>query len=215
MFNETGIAAEFGPIQFNLANVTTNQRVDSVTINVPAAGKVVVEANGYAIVNHTSGTADNVGLHVFTDPTDAVYTNGCSRIYVASALPTASDYTYNFGCKNIFNVSSATSLKIYLIVCQYAGASISSTWVMRSSIFATYFPTTYGNTPVVLSNIPQQGVIEGSINDNSIIDIIYQTPEEFNASNKEIDNLENNKIQDQENGIPERPDTPQDQPDNR
>ncbi len=215
MFNEPGIAAEFGTLMWNLANVTSNQRVDSITINVPAAGKVIVEANGYVIVNHTTGTNDNVGLHVMTDPAGDVFQNGCSRVYVHAALPTASDYTYNFGCRNIFNVTSSTSLKIYLIVRQASGAAISSTWVMRSAIFATYYPTTYGNTPVVLSSMQQQGVVEGSAEDNSTINVIYQSPEEFNAVNKDNDKLEQDNKQDQVDGINEQPDKMQNQPDNR
>jgi hypothetical protein len=203
MLNEPGIAAEFGPSAFTFANNTNNQRVDSVTIYVPAAGKVIAEANGYVLVDHTNGTIDNIGLQVFTNPNDYVFTYGCSRIFVPSVLPTATDYNYNFGCKNIFDVNSATTLKIYLIVRQFNGASISGSNVMYSSIIATYYPTAYGNTPVVLSNIPQAGVEDGSRDSNPDINVIYKTAEESNA--KATDELintqkDNDQGQNQENG---------------
>jgi hypothetical protein len=183
ILDEPGVATEYGPNYFFLANNPNNQVVDSVIINVPAAGKVIVDASGYANVFHTNGTMDNIAFNVLTDPSASIFNYGVSSFVVPIAEPgTGVNYRFPFACKNIFNVASPTILKVYLIVRHSSGASINSTQIAYSVINATYYPTTYGNTPVALSdfNVTSNGTLTSD--QAQPIHVTYQTAEEFNSA---------------------------------
>ena len=183
MLDEPGVATEYGPNYFFLANNPNNQVVDSVIINVPAAGKVIVDASGYANVFHTDGTMDNIAFNVLTDPSASIFSYGVSSFVVPSAQPgTGVNYRCPFACKNIFNAASPTTLKVYLIVRHSSGASISSSQIAYSVINATYYPTAYGNTPVVLSDFNVTS--DGTLTSDQVqpTQVTYQTAEEFNSA---------------------------------
>ena len=179
ILDEPGIAVEALYGFFILSNTTANQLADSVTINVPDAGKVIVEVNGYAGVTHTNGSGDDIIFQVLANPTGNALIPGVSNFNVPSAAPSAT-YHFPVACRNIFNVTGATSLKLYLVVHQYSGASIGSSWIGYPMMQATFYPTAYGNTPVAdvspfsaNASSPSAGVAPAQVT--------YQTPEEFNA----------------------------------
>jgi hypothetical protein len=183
ILDEPGIAVKYGSYFFQLQNLTTNQIVDSITINVPAAGKVIVDAVGYALVDHVNGTTDNVGIHILADPNGDIFISGVSSFVIPAGLPAYTWYRYPFACKNIFNVSSAGSLKLYLVVKQPTGGNTGSSYVAASSIQATYYPTVYGNTPVAVSQLSKTA--DGSISLSGgaqTQQVTYQTAEEFNSA---------------------------------
>ncbi len=138
--NEPGIVWEYGPSFFSLENSQANQLVDSIIISPPAAGKVVVKANGYLNVYHVG--FDNIGLNVSTNPSLLIYGSGVSSFTIPDALPDG-DYRYPFTCMNVFDTDGSNDLKVYLIVSQPSGSYIASTDVAFSVIQATYYPTTY------------------------------------------------------------------------
>jgi hypothetical protein len=187
ILDEPGIATQFGPAFFFLTNTTANQVVDSVTINVPAAGKVIV-ATGYVNVFHSIGTVDNVAVNLLTDKAGSIWAHGVSSFTIPAEYPTPSfPYARNpFACKNIFNMASAGSITIYLIVSQVSGAAIGSSQLAFPVINATYYPTAYGNTPVALNSFSVTSDGTSTPAQAKQSQVTYQTAEEFNAYTKQI-----------------------------
>jgi hypothetical protein len=185
MFDEPGVAGKFSS-GASIPSLSTNYRIDSITINVPAAGKVIVDAHGWINVTHTNGTSDNVAVHVFTDPTDYVYTYGASSMTIPAECPTSSlGYRQTLSCKNIFDVSSATTLKVYLVGYRATGGS---TYVMDPFICATYYPTVYGSTPVSVTNTTNRD--DGNSTDMGSGNVTYQSADDFNAQKAEAFKVE-------------------------
>lgn len=159
--DEPGIAYKYGaansipkPGIFILSNSNTNQTVDNLTITTPGAGVVVIEATGYVLVQHTQGVADAIVLNVTTDPgEDPLTTYGASSFMVPINLEDSQslqkDYRYPFACRRIININSASSLTVYLVVRQLAGANIDKTEVAYPVLMATYYPTTYDSGTTV------------------------------------------------------------------
>jgi hypothetical protein len=161
ILDEPGIATRFGDNQgnafFSLQDRTDNQTVSTITINTPSAGKVVVEANGYVSLVHADTVEDDIRLNVLADSNDVVVSYGVSTFTVPGVLQ-AGSYRYPFTCRTIFDVPSATSFEVHLVIQQFWGGNIALTDVAYPVLHAEYSPTTYGPTPL----LPQQsnGAVE-------------------------------------------------------
>lgn len=140
--DEPGVAFDYGPDAFTLINSANNQTVISLSIDVPAAGFVVLEASGYLNVVHNNGSTDNIVINVLIDEAEWPFTSGASSFTIPSPLPGAT-YRYPFACRRIES-ASAGPLVAHLVVRQLAGANIASTEVNWSVLQATYYPTNYG-----------------------------------------------------------------------
>jgi hypothetical protein len=159
--DEPGFAMTYGPDLFPLVTVA-NEIVVSLTINTPAAGKVVVEASGYVNRVHNMGTEDNVALNILENPSsENVFTPGVSSFRIPEGLPSATGlthYRYPFTCRKNIDVASDTSLTVYLVALQ---DHITSTHIAYSVLQATYYPTAYGTTPA-LKNLRGSGDASGA-----------------------------------------------------
>jgi hypothetical protein len=155
ILDEPGIAYKYGPVFYVLENsFGTNQIIDSLTIVTPAGGIVAAEASGFVNVDHAAGTKDEIMLNVATDPAAAPETYGVSSFLLPSDLPPAV-YRQSYVCRRVFEVFTATTLTIYLIVKQTNGGNITNTEVGFSVLQANFYPTTY-NTGLLMQspNIP-------------------------------------------------------------
>jgi hypothetical protein len=186
MYDEPGIATEYGPGFFSLTNTTANQTVDSVIITVPGPGKVVVEATGYVNFTHTNGTTENIGVNVSTNPLEGVFTYGVSSFVIPAEAPTATGiYAHRqpFACRRLFNAPSAGSMKFYLFVQQFSGSNIGATDLAYSVLHATYYPTAYGSTPVAVASAVTS--VDGSSTTTKATGSwegsTYETAEEFQS----------------------------------
>jgi hypothetical protein len=194
MLDEPGVAAKYMNGFFFAANSTSNQTVDSVTITVPAAGKVIIQSSGYTNFSHTNGTADNISTNILTDPTANIYSPGVSSFVIPTTEPTSSGARQPFANVAIFNAASSGTYKYYLVWRQFSGASIASSTVGYTSIVATYYPTTYGATPINAPSIAGKG--DGSSSTmGSVNAVSYQTAEEYKAAktsdlNQKVQKLE-------------------------
>jgi len=83
-------------------------------------------------------------------------------------------------------MTSSGLLKIYLIVAQVMGANIGSSQLGFPFIQATYYPTTYGNTPAAVNsfNVTSDGTSTPVQTKQS--QVTYQTAEEFNSYKKQM-----------------------------
>lgn len=81
----------------------------SVTITAPFSGTIVVEANVWVKINHTTGTTDEVQLMIGTNSTDCAspaYNNADWQI--PSALPTTGQWSNTFTVRREFTVAAGT-----------------------------------------------------------------------------------------------------------
>ena len=178
ILDEPGVAAYYNPYFFFLSNTTANQTVDSVSISVPAAGKIVVQSSGYANFSHIIGTTENIGFNVLTNPTSDIFVSGVSSFKISSQAPTALDYREPFANLRIFDAPSAGTYKFYLVVGQFSGSDIGSTNVGYPALVATYYPTTYGSTPIETPGIASKQ--DGSpASATSARTISYQTAQDY------------------------------------
>jgi hypothetical protein len=111
-----------------------------VTVTVPAAGTIVVEALAYMVINHTSGTEDYVviGIADTTTSCDDAYSSG--RLDIPSGWPTDSDIRQTITTRRAYAVTAGT-YTYYLngyIPIGYA-ASTDEFWF--ASMDATFIPS--------------------------------------------------------------------------
>ena len=146
--DEPGIVVVYGPAYFSLTNTTDNQEVASITIDAPAAGRILVEASGYISIEHTYSpggldSTDNVGINIVTSVTNDIWVEyGIASCLVPHSCPT-DEFRFPFCCRNVFTIATAGSYTYYLVVQQSTGAHIDYTDVRRAVLTATYFSTVY------------------------------------------------------------------------
>jgi hypothetical protein len=151
IFDEPGIAYSEGPSFFDLINnASINQHVDSLVINTPSSGRIIVEATGYINVSHSQGTSDNIALNVPTNPEDQIFIHGGNSFFLPSVLPSAT-YRQSFSCQRLYQVDAPTTLTVYLVIRQFTGANIASTEVAYPVLRATYYATSYNNSNVKMN----------------------------------------------------------------
>lgn len=141
--DEPGISYKDSIQYFYLADVTSNQIVDSLTITTPGAGFVVVRATGISFISHSTSNYDYIYYNLLTNPDESIYATPFDYEYITTARPT-SQYEHTYNCVKIFKISSASTLTVYFVVEQPSGANISSTLIYFPVFVATYYPTNYG-----------------------------------------------------------------------
>lgn len=192
ILDEPGVAAtQF--TSFNFANNTDVQNIAQLTINIPAPGKIILQATGYIYVNSTTGTDRTIMINISSTPTGLPSTYGGARYTVPSGLPT-DIYRSPYTCSRIFNAPSAGPMTFYLNGQQ--SPVFTAAGVYYTVFTAIYYPTAYGNTPVTTSMTTQNSMLESEEN---IIheNVTYQTAEEFRAYKKQVLQSEIDKLKEQ------------------
>lgn len=134
--DEPGVAHNF---TFGSVSLTTTTiAVDSVTINIPTAGYVIVIAHGFFAINHTNGIKDFLRASISTTPNIIDYNNFALETYDAG-LATASSIYRSFSLTKVEAVSVG-SRKYYLNADAYTGSGL----INRRHLTAQFFPTAYG-----------------------------------------------------------------------
>ncbi len=185
ILDEPGIAVSYMNTFFFVSAIQKNILVDSVTITVPSSGKIVVQSTGY--VNdqgHVKGVSENVALNVSDNPADNPFQSGVSSFVVPDSLPTASNYRTPFSCMRVFDAPAAGTYKFYLFVYQAFGSIVNMN-VAYTSLFATYYPTIYGTTPVLVTpgSATSDGVSAAGAIPNSTQ---YQTVDQYNLDKTRV-----------------------------
>jgi hypothetical protein len=106
---ETPIAPTFVPL------TTTCATYQSVTLDVPSGGKVVVQVIAEVYVQHEAGLADDVTAHIAANNTECLPLGGgrTFRRFVAAAFPSyEGPETYSFS--RVFTVPTAGSYTFHL-----------------------------------------------------------------------------------------------------
>lgn len=128
-------------------NTCTNQSGGTITVNVPAAGKVVVNAQVMlGLKSHTAGTIDMAMVHVGATATDCTLENmlegynqmGYSIPKDEPSWTATVVRLIPISVSRTFTVSSAGSKTFYLNARRVAGTSDVSFW--ESSMQAVYYP---------------------------------------------------------------------------
>ena len=108
---------EVGPLPSGDVSVPstacTNIPSSSVTVDVPAAGQVEVEAFVAVRLSHTSGTIDLMNLQFAPANNDCSHLDGYGQVWVQSAQPTG-NYVFTVPVSRVFLVGSPGSYTFYL-----------------------------------------------------------------------------------------------------
>jgi hypothetical protein len=122
-----------------IALTTTVIAVDSVILNCPSAGYVIVNADGFFGINHTAGIKDFVRAFISTTPAVVDFNNFALTTYEA-ALPTSASSIYqSFSLTKVGAVAAGIN-KYYLNADVFTGNGS----INRRHLTAIFFPTAYG-----------------------------------------------------------------------
>ncbi len=119
---------------------TTCSSYLSVTLTVPRAGRVIIDADVWARLSHTSGTQDMGYLAISQGAT-----TGCTVfpwatvIHAPSAAPTAT-YDETVRVRNTFMVPSAGTYTYYLVGSMFVGQNTGDSFYY-ASIIAMHYPS--------------------------------------------------------------------------
>jgi hypothetical protein len=155
MSNEPGIASAF---TFGSTTLTgTTVAVDSVTINFPTAGYVVVTAQGDMTLNHTLNAGEQIGrAYISTTAGTIDFDN-----FVYFRMPTgAASGPYDVPWSiTMTQTVTAGSMKYYLNADTYVGGGFhpANATIWRHHLVAMFYPTAYGT---VANSVPTN--IQGS-----------------------------------------------------
>jgi len=158
ILDEPGVSATANAGFFQITAATTVYRIDSTVITVPAPGKVLVQATGYILYNHTNGVEENLATNLDTTTTSVsnFFTAGVSSFTCSSVLPSFTDGRGSFANVRLFDAPAAGTYTFYLVAEEYSG-NVSQTYVSFPYLSATYFPTAYGSTPVSITPSSSRG----------------------------------------------------------
>jgi hypothetical protein len=137
--NGPGIATGDSLVTSYTNLTSTNVDIDSVTIEAPTAGYVVVIASAYYCSNHANGQKDLGRFWITTVPTTTNY-NFMANITTAANAETDSDLPLPVSLHAVYSVDAGTH-KYYL----GADAFVGNPRVSRGRIVAMFFPTAYGD----------------------------------------------------------------------
>lgn len=92
----------------SLTSTLQNYSGGTVTITVPSSGTIVVEANVWVLLDHTTGTSDQLVLNIGTSATDGG--DAYNNVYwtVPSAMPTYPQGNKTFTVRRHFTVTAGT-----------------------------------------------------------------------------------------------------------
>jgi hypothetical protein len=110
----------------------------SVSITVPAAGVVAVDATNWVKLNHTGGIEDAVRISIGSSPVDCGDSNGSWATTIPADIASTT-VNQTASPRNVYTVSSAGTYIYYLNGYMISGADASDRfWFAR--MFATYYP---------------------------------------------------------------------------
>ena len=194
ILDEPGVAGTVRQ-SFTFAVNTNSQEISSITINVPAPGKVILQATGYISGSHITGADHLVRLGIGTTNNFSPTVYGSAQFMVPTALPT-DNYKSPYTCHRMFDAPSSGPMTFYLVGDQY-GTPFTTLQVWWTEFTAIYYPTAYGSTPIASSVITSLNSVNGQDDSGITNDLKYQTSEEFNTYKKQVFQTEIDKLKDQ------------------
>lgn len=128
--------------------------LDSITINVPAAGYVLVFGSLSVCISHTIGTEDEAYFQLMnTRGTIDFSQTGFGQIRVPSELPTntlmSTNYNQFINISRVFTVGAAGAFNFYLNTRVQQGWDVNDGFI-NAQMSAIYFPTNYGTVSLNL-----------------------------------------------------------------
>ena len=135
----TKIATSTSSSTLVLTTSIANYPGGSVTITVPGAGTLIVEADAWMKLDHTTGTNDLLVLNIGTTATDQGTAFSQMHWSIPSAMPTTPLSDYSFMVRGVFTITTAGTYTYYLNGYMSSGASTDEFW------YDTMTATFYGN----------------------------------------------------------------------
>ncbi|HXF49763.1 MAG TPA: hypothetical protein VNL73_10130 [Verrucomicrobiae bacterium] len=135
MLNEPGIASTYKNLSISMLTPATNY--DTISITVPTAGYIVVNAYGVVELVHVNGTSTVVRFYV-SKTSGVVDFDNFSIHSQPSGSPTGS-YHESFAITKVEAVAAGTHT-YYLVGDEFSGNG----FITRPRITAMFFPTNYG-----------------------------------------------------------------------
>lgn len=134
------VATSWSGANTYLNNTVQNYTNGAVTITVPRAGNIVVEANAQMLTYHVNGQADRLLINIGTSATDG----GTPFDYVAydtpSSYPSYSGILQTFTVRKAFTVSSAGTYTYYLNgTIPYGGVNVTADNFNYCYMIATFY----------------------------------------------------------------------------
>ncbi|MDI6766282.1 MAG: hypothetical protein QME52_05610 [Bacteroidota bacterium] len=128
--------------------------LDSITINVPAAGYVLVFGSLSVCISHTVGIKDEAYFQLMDTPGVINYSQtGFGQIRVPSELPTntpiGTNYNQFVNLSRVFTVGAAGAFNFYLNTRVQTGWDANDGFI-NAQMSAIYFPTNYGTVSLNL-----------------------------------------------------------------
>ena len=123
-----------------LTTTCTNYSGGQVSITVPAAGSIVVEANAWMILNHASGTEDALVLGIGTTPSDCGTAYDAVYWDIPAGWPTEASINQTFTVRRRFAVAAAGTYTYYLNGYLTSGYSASTDRFWFANMVATFIP---------------------------------------------------------------------------
>ncbi len=111
----------------------------SVTITVPAAGTVAVEATTWIQMAHTNGTGDAIWAFIGTSATDCGVLAGIAVAFAPPALPSGT-YDFTVAPRRPVAVPGAGTYTYYLNGFDNQGAGSTGVIFVNGRLFATWYP---------------------------------------------------------------------------
>ena len=118
--------------------------VDSIVIECPSAGYVIVNASGYFSLYHTSGSGGHAPRAYLSTIRASMHTQNFTLYEIPSAMPTGT-YNIPIAMATSFSVAAGTTV-IYLNADEYSGTGYqvnASDRLGRPHIVATFIPSSY------------------------------------------------------------------------
>lgn len=187
MSNEPGVAHRASlPLNTYRAIPTGINALDSISINAPSAGYVLVFGALSAAISHTLSTEDEVYFQLMNTPSSIDYDQTGFALYrVPSVLPTstsiATNYCQYLDLSRVFPVASAGTYKFYLNAQVQAGWDASDSFI-NAQLSAIFIPTLYGTVDV--TNLANTGASSSNLKpfgDEPSYEVQSITVEEHNA----------------------------------
>jgi len=123
-----------------LTTSCANYSGGQVSITVPAAGSIVVEANAWMILNHASGTEDALVLGIGTTTTDCGMAYDAVYWDIPAGWPADASINQTFTVRRRFAVAVAGTYTYYLNGYMSSGYAASTDRFWFANMIATFIP---------------------------------------------------------------------------
>lgn len=153
--NVPGIGSDYGSPSY-ISLTATDINLATVTVNVPAAGYVVVIGSAYYVPTHVSGTKD-LGRFSISRSSQALDYSYLANVSTPANATTDSDMPMPV-CLHRVDAVSAGSVTYYFVADAYTG----SPRVNKARLAVMFFPIAYGAVGASPISADLQGPYEGS-----------------------------------------------------